>query len=79
MTRQEKIKAAEEGIKKVLSNIEDCQERNDCFFQQENQNLKKNKLELKFKDKQEQLDALTKSLTSSSRLGNWISRIRELF
>ena len=32
MTRQEKIKAAEEGIKELKSNIDDWEENNDCLF-----------------------------------------------
>ena len=33
MTRQEKIKAAEEAIKELNSNTDDWKENNDCFIQ----------------------------------------------
>ena len=33
MTRQEKIIAAEEGIKELKSNIDDWEDNNDCFIQ----------------------------------------------
>ena len=33
----------------------------------------KNELDRKYKERQEQIDLLTKSLTSSSRIGRWIS------
>tara|TARA_B100001094_G_C17577182_1_gene505712 strand:+ start:322 stop:552 length:231 start_codon:yes stop_codon:yes gene_type:complete len=33
----------------------------------------KNVLDRKYKERQEQIDLLTKSLTSSSRIGRWIS------
>ena len=35
--------------------------------------LQKKELELKYKERQEQIELLTKSLTSSSRIGRWIS------
>jgi len=33
-------------------------------------------LELKYKERQKQIDLLTKSLTSSSRIGRWISSLK---
>ena len=38
----------------------------------------KNQLELKHKERKEQIELLTKSLTSSSRVGRWISSIRAI-
>jgi hypothetical protein len=38
--------------------------------------LQKNELELKYKERQEQIELLTKSLTSSSRIGRWISSFK---
>ena len=35
----------------------------------------KKRMELKYKERQEQIELLTKSLTSSSRIGRWISSI----
>ena len=41
--------------------------------------IAKNELEMKYLERQEQIELLTKSLTSSSRLGRWISSIRVVF
>ena len=38
--------------------------------------IAKNELEIKYLERQEQIELLTKSLSSSSRLGRWISSIR---
>ena len=79
MTRQEKVKAAEKKIKESKSNIENLERKNDYSIQKENQDIAENELERKYKDRQEQIDVLTKSLTSSSRIGNWISRITTIY
>ena len=63
-------------IEELKSNIDDWEKNNDCTIQQENIDLAKNELELKYKERQEQIDLLTKSLTSSSRIGRWISSIK---
>ena len=41
--------------------------------------IAKNELEMKYIERQVQIELLTKSLTSSSRLGRWISSIRAIF
>ena len=41
--------------------------------------IAKNELEMKYLERQKQIELLTKSLTSSSRLGRWISSIRVVF
>ena len=41
--------------------------------------IAKNELELKYLERQEQIELLSKSLISSSRLGRWISSIRAIF
>ena len=41
--------------------------------------IAKNELEIKYPERQEQIELLTKSLTSSSRLGRWISSIKAAF
>ena len=38
--------------------------------------IAKNELEMKYLERQEQIELLTKSLTSSSRLGRWFSSTR---
>ena len=79
MTRQEKIKAAEERIKELKLNTEDWEENNDCFIQFQKLDIAKNELELDYKNRQEQIDLLTESLTSSSRMDRWISSIKAIF
>ena len=41
--------------------------------------IAKNELEMKYIERQEQIELLTKSLTSSSRLGRWIFSIKAIF
>ena len=79
MTRQEKIKAAEEGIKELKSNADDWEENNDCFIQFQKLDIAKTEIELNYKNRQEQIDLLTESLTSSSRMDRWISSIKAIF
>ena len=63
-------------IEELKSNIDDWEKDNDCTIQQKNIDLAKNELELKYKERQEQIDLLTKALTSSSRIGRWISSFK---
>ncbi len=79
MTRQEKIKAAEEAIKELKPNTDDSEENNDCFIQFQKLDIAKTELKLNYKNRQEQIDLLTESLTSSSRMYRWISSIRAIF
>ena len=41
--------------------------------------IAKNELEMKYLERQKQIELLTKSLTSSSRLGRWITSIKQIF
>ncbi len=79
MTRQEKIIAAEEGIKELKSNIDDWEDNNDCFIQFQKLDIAQTEIELNYKNRQEQIDLLTESLTSSSRMDRWISSIKAIF
>ena len=79
MTRQEKIIAAEEGIKELKSNIDDWEDNNDCFIQFQKPDIAKTEIDLNYKNRQEQIDLLTESLTSSSRMDRWISSIKAIF
>ena len=79
MTRQEKIIAAEEGIKELKSNIDDWEDNNDCFIPFQKLDIAQTEIELNYKNRQEQIDLLTESLTSSSRMERWISSIRAIF
>ncbi len=45
MTRQEQIKAAEQGIKELKPNTDDRQENNDCFIQFQKLDIAKTELE----------------------------------
>ena len=78
MTRQEKIKAAEEGIKELKSNIDDWEDNNDCFIQFQKLDIAQTEIDLNYKNRQEQIDLLTESLTSSSRMDRWISSIKAI-
>ena len=62
-------------IEELKSNIDNWEEKNDSSIQPKNLDIAKNELELKYKERQEQIELLTKSLTSSSRIGRWISSI----
>ena len=79
MTRQEKTIAAEEGIKELKSNIDDWEDNNDCFIQFQKLDIAQTEIELNYKNRQEQIDLLTESLTSSSRMDRWISSIKAIF
>ena len=79
MTRQEKIIAAEEGIKELKSNIDDWEDNNDCFIQFQKLDIAKTEIDLNYKNRQEQIDLLTESLTSSSRMDRLISSIKAIF
>jgi len=65
-------------IEELEASINDWEGKNDCSIQQENLAIAKNELEVKYKERQEQIELLTKSLTSSSRVGRWISSIRAI-
>ena len=60
-------------IEELEANINNWEREKDCPTQLDSLNIAKNELELKYKERQEQIDLLTKSLTSSSRFGRWIS------
>tara|TARA_B100000945_G_scaffold89365_1_gene69599 strand:- start:76 stop:357 length:282 start_codon:yes stop_codon:yes gene_type:complete len=62
-------------IEELKSHIDNWEEKNDSSIQLKNLDIAKNELELKYKERQEQLELLTKSLTSSSRIGRWISSV----
>ena len=66
------------GIEELEARINDWEGKNDCSIQQENLAIAKKELEVKYKERQEQIELLTKSLTSSSRIGRWISSFKTL-
>ena len=63
-------------IDELEANIDNWGKENDCITQTQNLVIAKNELEIKYKERQEQIELLTKSLTSSSRAGRWISSIK---
>ena len=63
-------------IEQLKSNIDDLEGKDDSFIQLEYLDIAKNELGLKYKERQEQIELLTKSLTSSSRFRRWISSVK---
>ncbi len=64
------------NIEELKANIEHWKENTNSSNQDQYLEIAKNELELKYKERKEQIELLTKSLTSSSRVGRWISSIR---
>tara|TARA_B100000945_G_scaffold297464_1_gene276540 strand:+ start:914 stop:1138 length:225 start_codon:yes stop_codon:yes gene_type:complete len=62
------------NIEELKASIDSWDKNTDCSKQA--LAVAKNELELKYKERLEQIELLTKSLTSSSRIGRWISSIR---
>ena len=63
-------------INELEANIDNWNKENNCPTQTQNLVIAKNELEIKYKERQDQIELLTKSLTSSSRAGRWISSIK---
>ena len=66
------------GIDELKENINDWEEKNVCSTQLLNLDIAKKELEIKYKERQEQIELLTKSLTSSSRIGRLISSVKSV-
>ncbi len=60
-------------IYELEENIDNWDKESDCPTRNQSLVIAKNELEIKYKERQEQIELLTKSLTSSSRAGRWIS------
>ena len=63
-------------IEELKANIFILEEKSDCSLQTTKLDFAINELELKYKEREEQIDLLTKSLTSSSRINRWFSSIK---
>ena len=64
-------------IYELEANIDNWDKENDCPIQTQSLVIAKNELEIKYKERQEQIELLTKSLTSSSsRGGRWITSVK---
>ena len=60
-------------IDELRENINHLKGRTDCSHHLRRLGIAENELELKNLEKEKQIELLTKSLTSSSRIGRWIS------
>ena len=63
-------------IEELEASIDNLDKENGCPTQNQSLDIAKNELEVKYKERKEQIDLLTKSLTSSSRIGRWFSSIK---
>ena len=63
-------------IEELEASIDNWGKENGCPTQNQSLDIAKNELEVKYKERQEQIELLTKSLTSSSRIGRWISSFK---
>ena len=63
-------------IYELEANIDNWDKEIDCPTRNQILVIAKNELEIKYKERQEQIELLTKSLTSSSRIGRWISSFK---
>ena len=59
-------------IEELEASIVRWDKENGCPNQNKSLDIAKKDLEVKYKERQEQIELLTKSLTSSSRIGRWI-------
>ena len=66
------------NIEELKASIENWEENNDCSNQLQRRYIAKNELDRSHKERQEQIELLTQSLSSSSRVGRWISSIRAI-
>ena len=64
------------NIEELKTRIEQLRKGSKCPSKLKNIDIAKKELEFKYKMRQEQIEILTKSLTSSSRFGRWISSFR---
>ena len=66
------------NIEELKAHIDYWEENNNGSNEFQSLDIAKKELELKYKERQEQIALLTQSLTSSSRVGRWISSIRAI-
>ena len=64
------------NIEELKANIDSSEEDNNFSNQLQSLDIAKNVLEIKYKERQKQIELLTESLTSSSRIGRWISSVK---
>ncbi len=66
------------NIEELKASIVHWEDNTHCSNQLQNIGVAKRELELKYKERQKQIELLTKSLSSSSRIGRWISSIKAI-
>ena len=66
------------NIEELKESIDHWEKNNDYSNHHQSLGIAKNELELKYKERREQIELLTKSLTSSSRVDRWISSIKAI-
>ena len=66
------------NIEELKAHIENWEENNNGSNEFQSLDIAKKELERKYKEREEQIALLTQSLTSSSRVGRWISSIRTI-
>ena len=64
------------NIEELESSIKHWEKNTDSNNYLQSLDIAKNELDLKYKERQEQIELLTKSLTSSSRFRRWISSVK---
>ena len=64
------------NIEELKANIDSSEEDNNFSNQLQSLDIAKNVLEIKYKERQKQIELLTESLTSSSRIERWISSVK---
>ena len=66
------------NIEDLKASIDHWEKNIDCSNHHQSLRIAKNELEIKYKERQEQIELRTKSLSSSSLVGRWISSIRAI-
>tara|TARA_B100000579_G_C22382586_1_gene643495 strand:- start:173 stop:454 length:282 start_codon:yes stop_codon:yes gene_type:complete len=64
------------NIEELKARIEHLRSESKCLLTIKSIDIAKKELELKYKERKEQIDILSKSLTSSSRISRWVSSFR---
>ena len=67
------------NIEELKASIDHWEENTDCSNQLPSLDIAIKELELKYKERQEQIKLLTKSLISSSRFSRWITSLKSVF
>ena len=71
-------KFSDMDIEELKETISIWEKESNSSYQRLILDIAKKELNLRYKDRQEQIELLTKSLTCSSRIGRWISSIKAL-